>query len=300
METRKLIMAGNSSLSVALPIKWIRENKLSKGDNIFLEINPDQITISKFTRKPEKEVYSIMLTEQTDPYIEQILYSAFLSTKNEIEIENCDTKMYYVISEIVDKLPFMKVEEKTKNQLKISIAFDKESLDLNVEMKRVIFFFTNIFNLINDPEYNEIFLNQAYAQTSSQLLIIMKLLKMNYMSLDKIQALKYRQQIDSYYFLLKSCKDFIMLTNPLSNTDKKIHKFITEIKEYLKNISNFEHKRDMLESLKAYDLFIQRREEILQCITHNQNNTQQRKYIIINNMYEAILSLLYANINNME
>jgi phosphate uptake regulator len=39
MSTRKVIPLGNSSLVVSLPIEWVRQNKINKGDLVDIYIN---------------------------------------------------------------------------------------------------------------------------------------------------------------------------------------------------------------------------------------------------------------------
>ncbi|UCD20714.1 MAG: phosphate uptake regulator PhoU [archaeon] len=54
MESRKIIRFGRSSYVVSVPKEWVKENKLKKGDLIFLETNSDGELILK-TREGEEE-----------------------------------------------------------------------------------------------------------------------------------------------------------------------------------------------------------------------------------------------------
>ena len=46
METRKLISFGTSSFVVSVPKGWIRENKLKKGDLVYVEDRKDELVLS--------------------------------------------------------------------------------------------------------------------------------------------------------------------------------------------------------------------------------------------------------------
>ncbi|MBI4980949.1 phosphate uptake regulator PhoU [Candidatus Woesearchaeota archaeon] len=55
MEYRKLISFGKSSFVVSLPKAWLVQNKLKKGDLLYLEENGPNLMLSKSTTKDEEE-----------------------------------------------------------------------------------------------------------------------------------------------------------------------------------------------------------------------------------------------------
>ncbi|MFH0701423.1 MAG: phosphate uptake regulator PhoU [Candidatus Woesearchaeota archaeon] len=55
MEYRKLISFGKSSFVVSLPKSWINQNKMKKGDLIYLEENGQNLLLSKSDAKKEEE-----------------------------------------------------------------------------------------------------------------------------------------------------------------------------------------------------------------------------------------------------
>ena len=51
---RKLIQHGNSSLTVVLPRKWIKENNLSKGGEVDIDLSENNLVIGTEARYPSK------------------------------------------------------------------------------------------------------------------------------------------------------------------------------------------------------------------------------------------------------
>lgn len=86
MEYRKLISFGKSSFVVSLPKPWINQNKLVKGDLIYLEENGPKLVISKKEENDKKEEKEkiIYIDGKNEMSIGREVYSAYIQNHSKI------------------------------------------------------------------------------------------------------------------------------------------------------------------------------------------------------------------------
>lgn len=93
MEKRTLVKSGTSSFTLALPIDWIRRNKLDKGSEVTIaenEVGELVLSTSANNFHPTKEFYTIKLNEETSDILYWILLRAYLRNYTSIIIEGKD------------------------------------------------------------------------------------------------------------------------------------------------------------------------------------------------------------------
>ena len=84
MQIRKLVKSGAASHTVALPKDWITNNKLIKGDLIYIENKNNELIISantKETKKEEKEI-EISIDDKNEGTIRRQTISAYIKNYN--------------------------------------------------------------------------------------------------------------------------------------------------------------------------------------------------------------------------
>ncbi len=72
MEKRTLVKSGASSYTLALPIDWVRNNKLEKGSEVTIDENEVGELVLGSTAKntpPNKEYYTIKVNENTKEFL---------------------------------------------------------------------------------------------------------------------------------------------------------------------------------------------------------------------------------------
>ena len=88
MESRKIIQSGPSSLSITLPNGWLKDNKLSKGDSIFLDMQKGSIRISpQHNIKKTKEEKEYVISTDKLYLIKEYLNYCFLNNLHKIRLE---------------------------------------------------------------------------------------------------------------------------------------------------------------------------------------------------------------------
>lgn len=84
---RNIILLGNKTYVVSLPLKWVKENNLNKGDELNLEIKDKNIVISLDKAKNKSECKRINIKELNPSLIWKIITSLYISGIDCIEIE---------------------------------------------------------------------------------------------------------------------------------------------------------------------------------------------------------------------
>lgn len=146
MEQRKLIQHGVSSLTLALPLKWLKERGLKKGDSLGVDIEGNKLVIS--TGEALKiEKISINVTKLDRTSILLYLQSLYRFGYNEIEIR-FDTPMvtHYrkdkevtvssAVHEIVNRMIGAEIVEQTEHKILIKSITKEAGEDFKVVLRR--------------------------------------------------------------------------------------------------------------------------------------------------------------------
>jgi phosphate uptake regulator len=149
MEQRKLIQHGLSSLTVSLPIKWLKDRALNKGDPIFIDTQGNKLVLS--TKEPlQIEKASVDVTKLDRTSILYHIQSLYRFGYNEIEVTfNKQTAMHYrldkevgvssVIHYIVNRLIGAEIVEQGNNRILIKYITKEYDEDFKVVLRRVFF-----------------------------------------------------------------------------------------------------------------------------------------------------------------
>ena len=147
---RKLVQQGTSTLMVSLPSKWIKENKLEKGSEVDLDVEGENIFISKGIIKVKKEV-SITIDGNNRKDIFNILTHIYRKGFTKIIVRNSDEKLNSKISDITkDFLLGFELTSKTKNSVTIENISEPNEEKYDVMLKRSFFIIKEMQNSILD------------------------------------------------------------------------------------------------------------------------------------------------------
>ena len=127
---RKIVAQGNQSLTLTLPIKWVREQQLKPGDEVEVNHRGSELVLSKGTPKRGGTV-KITVTPATNnaKLLRSLIFGAYRSGADEIEVhfealELVDRDMGKVktikyLQDTVNLLIGVSIVEQTKNFCKI-------------------------------------------------------------------------------------------------------------------------------------------------------------------------------------
>ena len=146
MEQRKLIQHGPSSLTIALPIKWLKERGIKKGDSMYIGAEGNKLVLS--TEEAIKlEKISIDVTNLDRTSILLYIQSLYRFGYNEIEVkfEKLTTTHYRkdqqvtissVIHEIANRLIGAEIIEESENRVLIKYITKEAEEDFKIVLRR--------------------------------------------------------------------------------------------------------------------------------------------------------------------
>jgi phosphate uptake regulator len=140
MDSRKIIAFGNSSYVISLPKSWIKENRLNKGDNIFIEEKDGQLAISAGQKEEVKELKSIAINidKKDRLLIRTEIVSAYLNNHDIIEIRGESIKdEAKEIKEILFSLSGIEIIEETSTKIVVKDLLDMREISIKTLVRRI-------------------------------------------------------------------------------------------------------------------------------------------------------------------
>jgi len=297
MEIRKLIQSGQSSLVVSLPQKWVETNNLKKGDQIYIDRSDNKLVISSIAKKIEHSEFLIEKNIDTARFLESLLYAGFLSDKKIIVINNLKNTEFYNLLNLLRKFHYLKIEEKTENSIKLSFVLDISSMDLEKEILRISDFFDMFFDLFVKADNKKENLEEIYDQISSQILLCMKVIKLKFLDYNRNIILRMKQQVDSYYFLLITCKTLSTHSRYCAK-DKKLFFYVQKLKDRLITLTSITREDNIIEILKFWEINEKDKKELLDTISNEKDIKRINPYFLVYNGFITLENLAYSYINN--
>ncbi|MEI7719531.1 MAG: AbrB/MazE/SpoVT family DNA-binding domain-containing protein, partial [archaeon] len=98
---RKLVKQGAATMMISLPSKWIRENKLDKGDEIDLTEEGNKLIISKSSLQ-RKEI-ELTITIPIITAVQVMITNAYRADYNRVKVKYKDKKVYPLIKDLIDE-----------------------------------------------------------------------------------------------------------------------------------------------------------------------------------------------------
>ena len=282
---RKLIQHGLSSLTISLPIKWVKKNNLKKSDEIELdELNEKIIISTKKHYKPQKIDVDI---SNSKPMIKKIIGATFKSGYDEVNIKFGSFEELKTVQDLVrEQFSGFEIVNQAKNNILIKNVSQPNFEEFNNMLKRLFF----ILNQMSSDVSNAIDKNEFGWLKSTTLM--------------KIESDKYadycRRAInmgfDTEYTIIEQLEKVVDRYKDLADyaSTNKI-KVNNQIRSIIKNISEFQ---------KAfYDLFYKfefnkmvefgKNKEILQKELDIRSTKCSKKEIKIITLLDRILNLIF-------
>ncbi|MCU0642265.1 MAG: hypothetical protein MUF61_01640 [archaeon] len=99
MVKRKIVKQGAATMMVSLPAKWVKENHLSKGDEVNLEAEGQSLVVStQFSRKRETR---IKLSRMVEPSIRTLISNSYRKGYDKIAVEFEDNIQFKILEDTV-------------------------------------------------------------------------------------------------------------------------------------------------------------------------------------------------------
>jgi len=140
---RKLIQHGLSSLTVSLPIKWVKENNLKKSDEIELdELNGKLIISTKKHYEPKKIEIDI---SNSQPMIRKIIGATFKSGYDEVNIKFNSFEELKAVQDLMrEQFSGFEIINQTKSNILIKNVSKPNFEEFNKVLRRFFFVLNNM------------------------------------------------------------------------------------------------------------------------------------------------------------
>jgi phosphate uptake regulator len=148
MEFRKLIRFGNSSFVVSIPKKWIKKNRLGKGDVMYIDENKDGnlLLAPKEPPEPEPRTFKLNITDLSLSRIKREISSAYINNYQYYELIN--KKTFEDPMEIKDILTYfigIEIMEETNNRILVKDFVDVKMVSIEELMKKMHLLLQSMF-----------------------------------------------------------------------------------------------------------------------------------------------------------
>ncbi len=139
METRKLISFGSSSYVISLPKTWVSQNRLEKGDSLYVEEKSNELIITSGDSEKQKEVKEKQIDCSGKP-IEKIkceLFAAYLNNYNIIELRQLDEERIMKVKEMLQGLAGLEILEQTSDKIIAKDLINIKEVSIKALMRRI-------------------------------------------------------------------------------------------------------------------------------------------------------------------
>jgi phosphate uptake regulator len=168
---RKIVAQGNQSLTLTLPIKWVREQQLKAGDEIEVSHQGNELVLGKEGKK-KGGTYKINLTKETanSRLLMSLIMGAYRSGADEIDIhfetpelidrELGSVKTIKYIQDTVNLLIGISIVEQTKNYCRIKDITGASEAEFEAIFRRIFLLLLSIgeqsLKAFKEEDYNAI------------------------------------------------------------------------------------------------------------------------------------------------
>lgn len=155
MEQRKLIKLGNSSFAIALPKNWIDKSGLKKGDDIFIEHNPNGeiIVSSKIMKKNGNANVVLNMAGFDKPMIKKEMRAAYIKGYDSFVIKSASNKNE--VKKVLSELLGFEVVETRGDEIIAKDFFNLEDTKIENFITRINNNLNEMFNLIIEAVKND-------------------------------------------------------------------------------------------------------------------------------------------------
>ncbi|MCS7121966.1 MAG: phosphate uptake regulator PhoU [Archaeoglobaceae archaeon] len=124
MEVRKLQLIGGSSFMVSLPKSWIKNNELGQGDEVFLKVENNIITIYPKKFFEISKIASVKINKlprYDEKFLRRYIYALYIQGIDEITVEdeNINARLISKIGEIVKDLIGMEIIDASEGFIRL-------------------------------------------------------------------------------------------------------------------------------------------------------------------------------------
>lgn len=141
MHIRRLVKAGQSSHTVALPKNWLEKNKLSKGNTVYIqEQSPDELLITPHLGEPVQEAKHTTITvdDKTLDTIQREITAAYVNNSASIDLVGKSIAQHAKdIRKILHDFVALEIVEQTANRITAKDMLNLQEISIDKSVKRM-------------------------------------------------------------------------------------------------------------------------------------------------------------------
>ncbi len=139
METRRLVKTGAETYTISLPKQWVKQNKLNKGDLLFLKELGNKVELSTEAKdEKEKKEATITIDKKDVGSIRRETISAYINNSTEfVFIGDGLSKKLEDIRKILHNFLALEVVEQTQTKLVVKDYLDLKEFSLDNTLRRM-------------------------------------------------------------------------------------------------------------------------------------------------------------------
>lgn len=252
---RKLVKQGAATMMISLPSKWIKENKLEKGDEIDLEEKQNELLISTKQSLKQKKEITININEENKQDITNILTHIYRKGFDKITINNIDSDLSKEIRNSVKLLLGFEITEKQGKKCIIENISEPLEQKYEIMLKKIFLILKETHEIIQEDFKQENLksieeINEIKEQQDKFILFCRRLLvKEKSEKLLDWEFLTFLMHIQhTYFYLYKyAFENKIKPEKPILNLLEKLKDYFSLLEDayYNKNIKSI-HKINSL------------------------------------------------------
>lgn len=158
METRKLISFGSSSYVISLPKNWVSQNRLEKGDSLYIEEKSNELIVTSGDSEKQKEVKEKQIDCSNKPLakIKCELFASYLNNYNIIELRQLSEENLLKCKEMVQGLAGLEILEQTSDKIIAKDLINLKEVSIKALMRRIDIIIRSMMDdaMTNDQKNN--------------------------------------------------------------------------------------------------------------------------------------------------
>ncbi len=140
---RKIVKHGPSSLTLSLPMKWIKKNHLKKGDEVDLEVKDKEIVVSTGKTKTLKRIKIDVSDLGQMTY--RIIGACYRAGYEEIEVKYKDSsELNFIIDEVEKACPGYDISDYSENRVIIKSLSIPNQEEFNRIFRKILYLIKDI------------------------------------------------------------------------------------------------------------------------------------------------------------
>ena len=171
---KKLVKQGHSTLTITIPAKWVRENKLKAGDELELDLDQNSLILST-TELPKEESIDLDITNLHKTGMNWLLAAAYkrgydriiVKYKNENQLRNINER-------IKECLKNYEIVGQSNSTITIKAISNSQEQDFEILLRRIFLvnlsFFKSVHEALQNKKYNEL-LDSIYLEETNDSLV---------------------------------------------------------------------------------------------------------------------------------